>query len=67
VSYTPEDQDIEAPTTDMLAALERLRSACTARIIHGRWIKTHLIELNEMRKKLNDIEIDLLRLIDRIQ
>lgn len=57
MDYTPEEEQIDEPIDQLIEAMDRLRSVCTARIRSDRWVSAHKDMLNDLRNDLKDLEI----------
>lgn len=62
MSYTPENEQIDGAFEQLLEAIARLRSVCSARIRSDRWMNDHKDMLNDLRNDLNDLEIKVLEI-----
>lgn len=62
MSYTPTDQKLEPVIESILDGFEKFNSATKNRIESGEWKSTHIQELNVLRKKFLEIQIELEKL-----
>lgn len=63
MSYTSEDQELKEPIKDLLLSINDVNERINNRINNSNnWDKTHIIEINEFRKKLFDIQLDIKRM-----
>lgn len=62
MSYRPENQALENPIDTILCGFKSFNTAVENRIESGEWKDSHIIELNELRKKFNDLQVDLEKL-----
>lgn len=61
--YIDEEQELKPHIDNVLTALERLNENMTNRIHSNNWKQSHLLSLNILRKKIIDLELDLVLLI----
>ena len=59
MSYRDEKQSLEEPIEIILDGINKLDKAINERIKSDEWEKEHLLELNELRKLLNDTQLTL--------
>lgn len=61
MGYTPDNQKLHDPITDVQSALKSLKEVIQNRIDYddNMWMNTHIIELNDLRNDINNIEIKL--------
>lgn len=62
MSYHDEEQAIEPHINTILKGIEGFNEATRQRIKSGNWQDTHIRELNELRRRFLDIEVELNRL-----
>lgn len=62
MGYTPDEEQIDEALDQLLAAIDRVRSVCTARIRSERWVPDHKDALNDLRNDLNDLEVKVLEI-----
>ena len=59
MSYTPENQEIDEPVSNLLDAIHAFREVSNNRRHDSEWSEEHIIELVDIEKKLLDIELHL--------
>lgn len=62
MGYRPDNQSLEPAIEAILAGFEKFNSATKQRIESREWADTHIQELNELRKKFLEIQIELEKL-----
>ncbi len=63
MSYTPHDQLLEEPFMALLDAGEKAKKAMWERLKHPtEYEDEHLAELRVLTRKINDIEVDVLKI-----
>lgn len=59
MGYRPDDQALETPIENILKGIKNFDSATNKRISSREWSDEHIKELNDIRKKMFDLQIDL--------
>lgn len=63
MSYTPPEQLLEEPFMALIDACEKSKKAMWERLSHPtEWKPEHLEELRALTRKINDIEVDVLKI-----
>jgi len=62
MGYRPDNQALEEPIDKILSGFKAFNSAAEKRIESGEWKADHEKELNEIRKKFMDLQIELEKL-----
>jgi len=64
MGYRPDDQALEPAIDMILEGMEKFNDAAKKRIQSREWGDTHITELNGLRKKFLDLQVELEALKD---